>query len=119
MRYHYVYPEADTPVYGEYYECDHPLYNSCTLYRRDNIGLAVVQQRYNPKTKRTWWSSINTPLWNPIYVHPKFNEYFEKFAMPPVNGLYPTVTLRQVMWALKMKPLKRKAWETYFDRAPI
>ena len=36
-----------------------------------------------------------------------------------INGLYPTVTIRQIMWQLRMKPLPRKRWETYFDRKEI
>ena len=35
------------------------------------------------------------------------------------DGLYPTVTIRQIMWALKMKPIKRERWETVFDRRNI
>lgn len=32
---------------------------------------------------------------------------------------YPTVTIRQIMWALKMKPIKRERWETVFDRRDV
>lgn len=32
---------------------------------------------------------------------------------------YPTVTIRQIMWALKMKPLPKQPWETVFDHTPI
>ena len=46
-------------------------------------------------------------------------EYFKKMAGPAKDGCYPTVTIRQIMWALKMKPLERKPWETYFDHSPI
>ena len=35
------------------------------------------------------------------------------------DGLYPTVTIRQIMWALKMKPIQRQRWETCFDRRDI
>jgi len=31
----------------------------------------------------------------------------------------PTVTVRQIMWALKMKPIKKEKWETCFDRRDI
>ena len=48
-----------------------------------------------------------------------FKDYFEKHAGPPQNHIYPTVTIRQIMWALKMKPLKRQPWETAFDKCPI
>jgi len=27
--------------------------------------------------------------------------------------------VRQIMWALKMKPIKRERWETVFDRKEI
>lgn len=35
------------------------------------------------------------------------------------DGLWPTVTIRQIMWALKMKPLQKQRWETVFDRRDI
>ena len=35
------------------------------------------------------------------------------------DGLYPTVTVRQIMWALKMKPIQKERWETVFDRRDI
>ena len=46
-------------MYGETYICDHPVYNRCTLYQIDKKGLAVIQQRYDSETKKTWWSEIN------------------------------------------------------------
>nr|DAP49012.1 MAG TPA: hypothetical protein [Caudoviricetes sp.] len=36
-----------------------------------------------------------------------------------LQGLYPTVTVRQIMWALKMKPIQKERWETVFDRRDI
>lgn len=45
----------------------------------------------------------------------KFPEYFDaKAGTIDDNGLYPTVTVRQLMWALRMPPLKRQIWETRF-----
>ena len=55
-----------------------------------------------------------------LYLNKHFRAYFEKFSgVKSEKGFYPTVTLRQIMWALKMKPIKRKVWETAFDHAPI
>jgi hypothetical protein len=36
-----------------------------------------------------------------------------------MDGLYPTVTVRQIMWSLKMKPIPKEKWETVFDRREI
>ena len=36
-----------------------------------------------------------------------------------IQQRYPTVTIRQIMWALKMKPIQRQRWETCFDRREI
>lgn len=83
MRYHYKKPERYFSNYGEIYECDHPVYNKCTLYLINN------------------------------------KEYFDSKAKKCKNGLYPTVSIRQIMWALRMKPLKKERWETYFDRKEI
>ena len=120
MRYHYERPKLYTSLYGEYYICNHPVYSECTLFRVENKGLAVIQQRFNPKTKHTFWSAVDPWLANELYLNPKFMEYFLKRGGEcGTDGLYPTVTLRQMMWALRMKPLKRERWETVFDRTPI
>ena len=119
MRYHYEPPTICVPVYGETYRCNHPVYSKCTLYTMEDRGLAVIQQRYSVTTKHTWWTPIDDYFRNPIFLHPKFMDYFNKMAGPCAGGLYPTVTIRQLMWALKMKPLKRQPWETCFDHSPI
>lgn len=119
MRYHYEKPEVYTCNYASLYSCNHPVYNACTLYQSQNKGLGVVQQRYNTLSKETYWGPIDEWLVNEIYLHPKFNEYFAERAGKPVGNLYPTVTVRQIMWALRMKPLPRERWETYFDRKEI
>lgn len=119
MRYHYEKPNLYLSVYGETYECDHPVYDKCTLFKIHNKGLAVIQQRYNPRTKITWWDEIDPWLTDDLYLHPKFRKFFEDRAGECTDGLYPTVTVRQIMWALKMKPIPRKPWETCFDKKDI
>lgn len=106
-------------MYGRTYECDHPVYDKCTLFEIGTKGLAVIQQRFNPNSKSTQWTDIDPWLTDVIYLHPKFNKYFEERATESVDGLYPTVTIRQVMWALKIKPIPRERWETCFDRKSI
>lgn len=106
-------------MYGVTYECDHPIYDRCTLYKIGEKGLAVIQQRYDPNTKYTRWAEIDEWLTDSIYLHPKFKEYFDKRASECISGLYPTVSIRQIMWALKMKPIPRERWETCFDRRNI
>ena len=119
MRYHYEKPDKYSTIYGETYICDHPVYNSCTLFKIGNRGLAVIQQRYDPSVKTTWWSEIDPWLTDYLYLHSKFKEFFDNRAKTVVDGLYPTVTIRQIMWALKMKPIPREQWETCFDRRDI
>jgi hypothetical protein len=85
----------------------------------NELGLAVIQQRFDPETKQTWWSEIDPWLTDPLYLHPKFKETFMDRAGECKDGLYPTVTIRQLMWALKMKPLQKERWETCFDRKSI
>lgn len=119
MRYHYETPSIYLSLYGVIYICNHPVYNRCTLFKIENRGLAVIQQRYDPKTKHTWWGEIDSYLTDSLYLHPRFKEYFNAKSEECVNGLYPTVTIRQIMWDLRMKPLRREPWETYFDRKPI
>jgi hypothetical protein len=119
LRYHYEKPAIYSSMYGSVYECDHPVYDICTLYRIGDKGLAVIQQRYDPSNKSTWWSEIDPWLTDALYLHEKFREFFDKRAGECVNGLYPTVTIRQIMWALKIKPIPRERWETCFDRKDI
>ena len=119
MRYHYEKPSIYLSKYGETYICDHPVYNRCTLFEMKGKGLAVIQQRYNPEHKTTWWSEIDPWLTDYIYVYPGFKQLFDERSGPAENNLYPTMTIRQVMWALKIKPLKRERWETCFDRRGI
>lgn len=119
MRYYHEKPSEYSAKYGERYICNHPVYSICTLYRRNGKGLAVIQQRFDERSKSTWWDEIDPWLRDEIYLHPLFNEYFNKRAKPCVNGLYPTVSVRQIMWAFKMKPLKKERWETVFDRRDI
>lgn len=119
MRYHYEKPTNYSSVYGTTYICDHPVYDSCTLYQVNSKGLAVIQQRFNKQTKTTYWSEIDPWLTDIIYLHPKFIEFFNNRSGECVNGLYPTVSIRQIMWALKLKPIPRERWETCFDRKDI
>lgn len=106
-------------MYGNTYTCNHPVYDKCTLFTMNNKGLAVIQQRYDPKTKHTWWADIDPWLTDDIYLHPKFKEFFDDRSGEGKDGLYPTVTIRQIMWALKMKPIPRERWETCFDKKDI
>lgn len=119
MRYHFKPPEFFTSRYGKTYICDHPVYARCTLYVIGERGLAVIQQRFDPVTKTTCWGELDPWLTDAIYLHAGFYTYFEKRAKPVSGGLFPTTTVRQLMWALKMKPLPKERWETVFDRRDI
>lgn len=119
MRYHYDKPTKYYSMYGKTYICEHPVYDKCTLYKIGEFGLAVIQQRFNSDTKQTKWGEIDPWLTDNLYLHPKFKQFFDERAGKCTDGLYPTVTIRQIMWALKMKPLPRERWETVFDRRNI
>lgn len=119
MRYHYEKPDTYLSMYGKLHTCDHPVYDRCTLYLIGNKGLAVIQQRYDLDTKQTWWCEIDPWLTDDLYLHPKFKEFFDKRSGEGRDGLYPTVSIRQIMWALKLKPIPRERWETCFDRKDI
>jgi hypothetical protein len=119
MRYYYEKPTFYTSIYGELYKCNHPVYTTCTLFRIEDKGLAIIQQRFDKLAKTTRWSEIDPWLTNDLYLHPLFKQFFDDRAGEATDGLYPTVTIRQIMWALKMKPLPRERWETVFDRKKI
>lgn len=119
MKYFFEKPSIFLSMYGTTYECDHPVYSSCTLYLINKNGLSVIQQRYDEKTKTTWWSEIDPWLTDAVYLHPDFPKIFKERSGACINGLYPTITIRQLMWALKMKPIPKERWETVFDRRDI
>ena len=119
MRYHYEKPDNYSAIFGKTYICDQPVYDKCTLFKINDRGLAVIQQRYEPETKNTYWTEIDQWLANDVYLHPKFENFFNERAGNAKDGLYPTVTIRQLMWGLKMKPIARERWETCFDRRAI
>lgn len=119
MRYHYEKPTIYSSLYGDTYVCNHPIYDSCTLFQIGNRGLGIIQQRFDPASKKTWWGEIDPWLTDTLYLHPKFIEFFQERSGECKDGLYPTVTIRQIMWALKMKPIPRDRWETCFDRRII
>lgn len=119
MRYHYNRPDGYRKMHGITYMCDHPAYNRCTLYLDGIKGLAVIQQRYDIRHKYTYWTEIDPWLIDDIYEQEGFEAFFNKRAGGKIKGCYPTVTVRQIMWALRMKPLKKERWETVFDRKDI
>ena len=119
MRYFYKKPDIYCAESAVRYTCDHPVYTVCTLYKIEDQGLAVVQQRWNARMKKSWWGSIDPWLIDDIFHNPGFKEYFKKHASHEKNGLYPTVTVRKLMWALRMKPIQKERWETVFDRQEI
>lgn len=119
MRYHYEKPDLYLNMYGKTHICSHPVYDKCTLFQIGNKGLAVIQQRFDTKNKTTRWSEIDPWLTDALYLHPKFKDFFEERASEGTDGIYPTVTIRQIMWGLKIKPLPKERWETCFDRRLI
>lgn len=119
MRYHYKKPAIYASMYGKLYICDHPVYSRCTLFKINDKGLAVIQQRHNSDEKTTYWSEIDPWIADDIYLNIGFKTFFDKRSGKCINSLYPTVTVRQIMWALRMKPIKKERWETVFDRRDI
>ena len=102
-----------------HYECDHPLYNRCTLFKMDNKDLAVIRQRYDSYTKTMIWTEIDPWLTDILYLHLNFKKYFDNRSGECVNYLYPIVTISQMMWALNIKPLLKERCDMCFDRKEI
>ena len=119
MRYHYEKPSIYFSNYGITYTCNHPVYSKCTLFKIGNKGVAIIQQRFNPIEKVTYWTEIDHWLTDEIYLHSKFKQFFDERAGECIDDVYPTVTIRQIMWALKLTPIPRERWETCFDRKNV
>ena len=77
MRYHYEKPAIYLSMYGKRYICEHPIYDSCTLFEINERGLAVIQQRFDPDTKSTFWTEVDPWLTDALYLHPNFKEFFD------------------------------------------
>lgn len=82
------------------------------MYKNGPLGLIVIQEHYNKNTRARWWGPVVPWLAYDIYINSGFSDYFNKNASQ-INekGLYPTVTVRKIMWALRMKPLRKEYWE--------
>ena len=91
------------------------VYNECLLYTSyDGRGLAIIQQRYDPITKHTWWNAPDSDIADTICYNSGFPEFFAQNAKKPVNAEYPFVTIRQAMRALHIPSLEKEPWETRF-----
>lgn len=114
MRYFYTKPEFFIRQhYGVTYRCNHKFYNECTLYLVEDKGIAVIQERFEPKLKARYFGPIDPWLADDIYKSEGFRDFFLKNAKPKdEDGLYPTIPVRRIMWALRIKPLKKEWWET-------
>ena len=114
MRYHYEQTTEYSSSFAEKFNSQHFLYNKCSLFRNGERGLAVIQQHFNNNLKVSWWGPIDPFLVSDIYNNPHFGDYFDEYSGVCLDGIFPTVTVRQIMWALRMKPLKKEYWETRF-----
>ena len=102
--------------YSSVYECNHKLYNECTLFRIGAFGLAVIQERFNPRTKMHFWSAIDPWIADDIYEAPKFSEVFNRLCTEKgKNGLYRTIEVRTLMHLVGLKPMKKRYWERPYD----
>ena len=111
MKYFYQKPEICVRVFGEPIHLDHPVYKAGTLYLERNKGLIVVQKHFDPNRRECWFGAVDFWIANDIYTSKNFPEYFFSNAS---ESDYPIFELRKVMWALRMKPLQKEEWETYF-----
>lgn len=74
--------------------------------------MAVIQERFNEKTKARWWGPLEPWLSGDIYFSSGFHAVFDEYAAEAnTDSLYPTMTVRKIMWKLCMKPLCREYWE--------
>lgn len=61
-----------------------------------------------------YWGVVDRELANDVYISEGFEEYFEKISGQENRGIFPTIPVRKLMWALRMKPLPREFWENDF-----
>lgn len=112
MRYYTERPGAMSRIRRYRYKCNHMLYSECTLLQDEEKGLVIVQKRFNARLKIFWYGPVESWLMDEISRQPGYTSYFDEHAEKPSDGIYPTVTVRQIMWALRMKPLRKDEWES-------
>lgn len=62
MRYHYEKPTVYKQIYGTTCTYNHPMYNTRTLFKINDKGLAVVQQRYCQKKNKSYILEPHRPM---------------------------------------------------------
>ena len=112
MRYYTERPENSPNTTKYLYKCNHPLYSACTLLKKGDKGIAIVQLRFNSRLKHFWYGPIETYLAEAIFSREGFFDLMSEKGAEPKDGLYPTMNVRKIMWALKMKPLRKEPWES-------
>lgn len=108
MRYFYEESKINTPIFGKVYANENSLYRSSTLYFEKGRGLCVVRLRFDENSKSFYFSHLEYSLANNIYLSDGFKEYFNSHAR---KYPYPVVNVRKIMWALRMKPLRKEFYE--------
>lgn len=115
MKYYYEKPKNWVGA-GIIYKCKHPLFNTATLFKINNIGLLIIQKHFDKNSKVYWWGPLDPWLAGDIYLNNNFKEFFNKNAdIKNSNDLYPIYKVRKVMWELRTKPLRKNYWETFDD----
>ena len=111
MKYYYQKPDICVRVFGKPISLDHPVYRGGTLYSENGRGIIVTQKKFDSERKECSWEAVDSWVANDIYTSPNFTSFFLKNA---TQSDYPIFELRKVMWALRMKPLKKEEWALYF-----
>ena len=111
MKYYYQKPDICVRIFGDPISLDHSIYRGGTLYLENGKGIIVTQKKFDAARKECSWEAVDSWIANDIYSNSKFPSFFKEYA---TEKDYPIFELRKVMWALRMKPLKKEDWELYF-----
>lgn len=115
MKYYYEKPDVWIGA-GVIFSCKHPIVRKCTLFQIGEYGLGIVQNHFDVRRKVSWWGPIEPWIAGDIYTNKNFIDFFEENAAEmDETGNYPIFPVRRVMWALRMKPLRKEYWEDIFD----
>ena len=116
MKYFYEERKDSRKLPGIIYihRANNHLFLDGTLYYEKGNGLVVVRKYFDKASKRVYYGPLPKALANDIYEREGFQDEFTKLAGPRNAGGYPFVDVRKLMWALRMKPLKKDIWEYFF-----
>ena len=67
-----------------------------------------MQKHFDPVSRSMWWGSLDPWLACDIQKSENYKAFFERYANPEHSFV---ISVRKLMWELRMKPPPKEFWE--------